>query len=163
VPKLQYANPFFRVLKTTRNLEDFYLIEESDYVCVAPIYNGSIVTIYEYKGAYARTIPNLITGSIETGESDIKAAVREIEEELFLPINSDQLTHFGKFVISPNRYFATVSLLTFRVLDIDLIPQSVRKISQLFTPSDYQKWFISRGISPPIAPSMLANILKDTI
>lgn len=163
MPKLQYANPFFRVLRLTRDFEYFYLIEESDYVCVAPIYNQNIIAIHEYKAAYNRSIPNFITGKIETGESDIIAAVREIKEEISLSIYHDQLTQYGKFVISPNRYFATVSLFTFRVLDIDLIPSSVRKVSQLFTPSHYQEWFTSRGICPPIAPSMLANILQNTI
>ena len=144
----EYSNRYFSVEKKVFNSEDYFMIDESDYVCCLVRCNEGVVIIREFKAAYEQVVPNLITGGISKGEPVEQAAWREIEEETTLSrLELREVSMRGPLIISPNRRFAKVYLYEFEYIGIQLadLPHNVR----LETGPSVVDWYRKRSLPLP--------------
>ena len=84
-----------------REIDDYYQIEERDYVVIAAWQDGKVFGLWRYKHGPRRVNLGLPAGYLETGESATAAAQRELREEAGL--TSANWQHLGSYCIDGNR------------------------------------------------------------
>jgi len=84
-----------------REIDDYYQIEQRDYVLIAAWQNGKVFGLWRYKHGPRRINLGLPAGYREPGEDPIEAAQRELREEAGLEsINWQQV---GSYCVDGNR------------------------------------------------------------
>jgi len=159
---IQYINPFFSVytFSDKESNNDYYIVKESDYVCVALTYQGKVFILHEYKAAYRRVVPNFITGGIEGQEEPVEAAIREVVEETGLNIEGENLNRHGSFLISPNRYFAITHMFSYEVITKEDYHTLITRGCSLIEPTEFDNLYRLQNLVSPVVPSYLSHKLS---
>jgi ADP-ribose pyrophosphatase len=84
-----------------RQIDDYYQLDQRDYVVIAPWQNGKVFGLWRYKHGPRRVNLGLPAGYLESGEDAISAARRELHEEVAL--DSENWRHLGSYCIDGNR------------------------------------------------------------
>jgi ADP-ribose pyrophosphatase len=89
------------LLPDGRELDDYYQIEQRDYVVIAPWQNGKVFGLWGYRHGPRRVTLGLPGGYIETGEDAPRTARRELREEAML--TSEDWQQVGSYCVDSNR------------------------------------------------------------
>ena len=84
-----------------REIDDYYQIEQRDYVVIAAWRDGMVLGMWRYKHGPRRVNLGLPAGYLETGEDALSAARRELHEEAGLALEDWQ--HLGRYCVDGNR------------------------------------------------------------
>jgi len=84
-----------------RELDDYYQLEQRDYVVIAAWQNGKVFGLWRYKHGPRRVNLGLPAGYLESGEDALAAARRELREEARLA--SENWQQMGSYCIDGNR------------------------------------------------------------
>jgi ADP-ribose pyrophosphatase len=84
-----------------REIDDYYQLEQRDYVVIAAWQNGKVFGLWRYKHGPRRVNLGLPAGYLETGEDALAAAQRELREEAGL--TSANWQHLGSYYVDGNR------------------------------------------------------------
>ena len=84
-----------------REIDDYYQLEQRDYVEIVAWQNGKVFGLWRYKHGPRRVNLGLPAGYLESGEDALAAARRELHEEAGLASESWQL--LGSYCIDGNR------------------------------------------------------------
>jgi 8-oxo-dGTP pyrophosphatase MutT (NUDIX family) len=108
--ELLLDNPYLPVykhkVKTNQGqiVDDFYKAEIEDAVMILPVLkNGDIVLVRQYKHGIGKVVIETVAGLVEEGEGLRYAAVRELEEETGIKVETEQLKSLGKHAQSPSK------------------------------------------------------------
>lgn len=100
------------VLPDGREFEDYYQIEQRDYVVIAAWRDGKVFGLWGYKHGPREITLGLPAGYIERGEDAAGTARRELREEAMLIAEDWQ--HVGSFCVDGNRSTASVHFFVAR-------------------------------------------------
>jgi hypothetical protein len=156
---LIYRNDFFTVTKSVFNSQEYFLIDETDYVCCLIRYGSAILIKNEFKAFYERVVPNIITGGILPNESTDEAVFREILEEAGIT-RRELITKsiLGPFILSPNRGFARAYLYVFELCNFPVhMPNNV----SLEQSSNVVDWYRIRSLPPPWYFACFGDFSRD--
>jgi ADP-ribose pyrophosphatase len=95
-----------------REIDDYYQIEQRDYVVVAPWRGGKVYGLWRYKHGPGRINLGLPAGYLEVGEDASKAARRELREEARLI--SEDWQPLGSYCVDGNRSRACAHIFVAR-------------------------------------------------
>jgi len=84
-----------------REIDDYYQLEQRDYVVIAAWQNGKVLGLWRYKHGPRRVNLGLPAGYLERGEHPLGAAQRELREEAGLA--SANWQRLGSYCIDGNR------------------------------------------------------------
>ena len=104
--------PWFSLWRETirlpdgREVNDYFQLEQRDYVVIAPWRDGRVLGLWRYKHGPRRVNLGLPEGYVETGEDALAAARRELHEEAGLV--SEAWRPFGSYCVDGNRSQAQV-------------------------------------------------------
>jgi ADP-ribose pyrophosphatase len=84
-----------------REIDDYYQVEQRDYVEIAAWRDGMVFGLWRYKHGPRRINLGLPAGYLEIGEDALGAARRELHEEAGLA--SENWRHLGSYCIDGNR------------------------------------------------------------
>ena len=88
-------------LPNGRQIDDYYQIEQADYIVIAPWQNGKVFGVWRYKHGPRRVNLGLPAGYLESGEDALTAARRELHEEARLVSENWRLA--GSYCVDGNR------------------------------------------------------------
>jgi ADP-ribose pyrophosphatase len=91
-----------------REIDDYYQIEQADYVVVAPWQNGKVFGLWRYKHGPRRVNLGLPAGYVDSGEDALAAARRELQEEARLVSENWRLV--GSYCVDGNRSQASAHI-----------------------------------------------------
>ena len=89
------------LLPDGRKLDDYYQIEQRDYVVIAAWRQGKVFGLWGYKHGPRQITLRLPAGYIESGEDAAHTARRELREEATLV--SEDWQHLGSYCVDGNR------------------------------------------------------------
>jgi ADP-ribose diphosphatase len=89
------------LLPDGRELDDYYQIEQRDYVVIAPWRNGKVFGLWGYRHGPRHVTLGLPGGYVETGEDASLTARRELREEAML--TSEDWQQVGSYCVDSNR------------------------------------------------------------
>ena len=95
-----------------REINNYYQVQERDYVVIAAWRDGKIFGLWRYKHGPRRVNLGLPAGYLEPGEDPLTAAQRELREEAGLA--SIDWLHLGSYYIDGNRSQAQAHLFVAR-------------------------------------------------
>lgn len=107
-------HPWLRLWRETirlpdgRQIDDYFQIEQRDYVEIAAWRDDRVYGLWRYKHGPRRVNLGLPAGYLENGEDPLAAARRELHEEAGL--TSENWRHLGSYCIDGNRGQAQVHL-----------------------------------------------------
>ena len=84
-----------------REIDDYYQLEQHDYVEIAAWRNGKVLGLWRYKHGPRRVNLGLPAGHLEDGEDALAAARRELHEEAGLA--SENWRSLGSYCVDGNR------------------------------------------------------------
>jgi ADP-ribose pyrophosphatase len=84
-----------------REINDYYQVEQRDYVVIVAWQNGKVFGLWRYKHGPRRVNLGLPAGYRETGEDALSAARRELREEAQL--TSENWQPLGSYCVDGNR------------------------------------------------------------
>jgi ADP-ribose pyrophosphatase len=96
------------LLPDGRELDDYYQIDQRDYVVIAPWRNGKVFGLWGYRHGPRQVTLGLPGGYIETGEDALHTARRELREETMLA--SEDWQQIGSYCVDSNRSAARANL-----------------------------------------------------
>jgi ADP-ribose pyrophosphatase len=88
-------------LPNGREIDDYYQVEERDYVVIVPWQNGRVLGLWRYKHGPRRVNLGFPAGYRENGEDAFAAAQRELREEAGLA--SAHWRRIGSYCVDGNR------------------------------------------------------------
>ncbi len=71
----------------------YYILDRKNYVVVIPIENGFVYLVEQYRHTIKTKLIELVIGAMEDGETSLKAAKKELEEEA--GIKAKKFTNLG--------------------------------------------------------------------
>ncbi len=90
------------LLPNGNQIKDFYKIQLPEYAVVAAeTFEGLIITVEQYKHAVGNVIYNLPAGYVDSGETPLDCAKRELCEET--GYSAERWIHLGTFFVDGNR------------------------------------------------------------
>lgn len=95
-----------RIIKADNKSLKYYLVEKSDYVAIAPVFQNKMLLISQHRFGADKIIKNIPMGIIRRAEDPKKAAQRELEEEAGIKVKKEDLVYLGEFYIAPS--FASI-------------------------------------------------------
>ena len=121
-----------------REIDDYYQLEQRDYVEIVAWQNGKAFGLWRYKHGPRRVNLGLPAGYLESGEDALAAARRELQEEAWLA--SENWQHLGSYCIDGNRGQARTHIyvaLNCRTTDARSSDDLEEQIGEWLTP---QQW-----------------------
>jgi ADP-ribose pyrophosphatase len=112
------CSPWLNVWRETvrlpdgREIDDYYQLEQRDYVVIAPWQNGKVLGLWRYKHGPRCVNLGLPAGYREADENAVDAARRELREEAGLI--SDSWQCLGSYCVDGNRSRACAHILVAR-------------------------------------------------
>jgi len=131
-----------------REIDDYYQIEERNYVVIVAWQNGKVLGLWRYKHGPCRVNLGLPAGYLEKDENALAAAQRELREEAGL--TSPNWQHLGSYCVDGNRSQAQAHI--FVALDCRFVEACVsddleEHIGEWLTPQQWAEYLATGTVA----------------
>jgi ADP-ribose pyrophosphatase len=131
-----------------REIDDYYQLEQRDYVVIAPWRNGKVLGLWRYKHGPRCVNLGLPAGYCERNENASDAARRELQEEAGLA--SDNWQQLGSYCVDGNRSGACAHIFVAhdcRSVETRASDDLEEQIRQWLTPQQWREHLIEGRVA----------------